>query len=103
MHKLHFQVGKINEKINGFRNKKSKINSGENIRDVSFCADNLFFICFGWFPLLINATFVIFFVPLTNTKNDEEHQVDDEFSQCGLHMEFSVSLCLLSLPGRPQS
>lgn len=46
---------------------------------------------------------VISFVPLTDTKDDEEHQVDDEFSQCGLHVEFSVSLCLLSLPGRPQS
>lgn len=68
-----------------------------------FVQIDCFFLCLGWFLLLINAMSVISFVPLTNTKDDEEHQVDDEFSQCGLHVEFSVSLCLLSLPGRPQS
>lgn len=68
-----------------------------------FVQIDCFFICLGWFLLLIHAMSVISFVPLTNTKDDEEHQVDDEFSQCGLHMEFSVPLCLLSLPGRPQS
>lgn len=103
MHKLLFQVRKINKTINGFRNRTSKINAVENTRDASFCADRLFFICLGWFLLLIHAMSVISFVPLTNTKDDEEHQVDDEFSQCGLHVEFSVPLCLLSLPGRPQS
>lgn len=68
-----------------------------------FVQIDCFFLCLGWFLLLIHAVSVISFVPLTNTKDDEEHQVDDEFSQCGLHVEFSVSLCLLSLPGRPQS
>lgn len=68
-----------------------------------FVQIDCFFLCSGWFLLLIHAMSVISFVPLTNTKDDEEHQVDDEFSQCGLHVEFSVSLCLLSLPGRPQS
>lgn len=68
-----------------------------------FVQIDCFFLCLGWFLLLKHAMSVISFVPLTNTKDDEEHQVDDEFSQCGLHVEFSVSLCLLSLPGRPQS
>lgn len=47
MHKLLFQVRKINKTINVFRNKTSKINAVENTRDASFCADRLFFSLFG--------------------------------------------------------